>query len=385
MRLKVKLKVSCRLFFSLATVALFGFGPAHAWAAPGTTTTLTITSGSSAVTSVASGSVVTLTAAVVSGSVNVTTGQVNFCDAAVAYCTDIHLLATAQLTGAGTATFSFRPGVGSHTYKAVFAGTPSYAWSASATGALTVTHTGQYLSETEFTWTGSKGNYSLTATVGGAGATAPTGAVSFLDTSNGNALLGTGTLGAALTSPNFLTVTSPTVPGSNLVVEADFNGDGIPDLAVTSSGSKSISILIGNGDGTFTATPTPGTGDFPAFMTVGDFNGDGIPDLAVVGFQKNLLTILLGNGDGTFSVVPSSPSVGGTLTSIAAGDFNGDGIPDLIVSNSGEGAPDPGYPSVAVFLGNGDGTFSEPVTTSLSLARRKRSFRCRGWGLQRGR
>jgi hypothetical protein len=55
-------------------------------------------------------------------------GQVNFCDASVNYCSDIHLLAKAQLiqTGprAGTAVFRFIPGIGSHSYKAVFMGTP---------------------------------------------------------------------------------------------------------------------------------------------------------------------------------------------------------------------------------------------------------------------
>jgi len=50
-----------------------------------------------------------------------TTGQVNFCDATAAYCTDVHILATAQLTSSGTATYKFRPGIGSHIYEAVFA------------------------------------------------------------------------------------------------------------------------------------------------------------------------------------------------------------------------------------------------------------------------
>jgi hypothetical protein len=77
------------------------------------------------VTTVASGSVVTLTATVLSGATAVTTGLVNFCDATAAYCTDIHILGMAQLTSAGTATLKFVPGIGSHSYKAVFVGTTS--------------------------------------------------------------------------------------------------------------------------------------------------------------------------------------------------------------------------------------------------------------------
>src|ERR1700729_3116419 len=64
------------------------------WAVPGpTTTTLTVTSSGAAVSSVASGSVVTLTANVISGSTPVTSGSVTFCDATAAHCTDIHILA----------------------------------------------------------------------------------------------------------------------------------------------------------------------------------------------------------------------------------------------------------------------------------------------------
>ncbi len=84
-----------------------------AQATTATATALAVTSGSGAVTTVAAGSVVTLTAAVHAGSTAITTGQVNFCDASAQYCTDIHLLGTAQLTSAETAVLKFRPGIGS--------------------------------------------------------------------------------------------------------------------------------------------------------------------------------------------------------------------------------------------------------------------------------
>jgi hypothetical protein len=51
------------------------------YAQTATTTTLTITSGGSPVTAVASGKVVKLTAAVMAGSAPVTVGAVNFCEA----------------------------------------------------------------------------------------------------------------------------------------------------------------------------------------------------------------------------------------------------------------------------------------------------------------
>src|SRR3984885_13019582 len=104
-----------------------------------TTTTLAVTSGGSAVTTVASGSVVTLTATENSGAGAVTTGLVDFCDATATYCTDIHIVGTAQLTSAGAATLKFVPGIGSHSYRAVFVGTTSNPASSSSASSLTVT------------------------------------------------------------------------------------------------------------------------------------------------------------------------------------------------------------------------------------------------------
>jgi hypothetical protein len=108
---------------------------------PATTTTLALTAAGAPPTTVEAGSAVTLTATVKAAGTAITTGQVNFCDAAAAYCSDIHMLGTAQLTKAGTATFKFRPGIGDHAYNAIFAGTAKDASSTSGTVALAVTGT----------------------------------------------------------------------------------------------------------------------------------------------------------------------------------------------------------------------------------------------------
>jgi hypothetical protein len=129
--------------------------PLFASVAP-TTTTLAITSGGNAVTTVSSGSVITLTASVMAGSAGVTPGQVQFCDATAPHCTDIHRLGITQLTTAGTATFRFVPGIGTHSYKAIFSGTTGDAASSSSASALTVN--GAYPSTTSIEQTGSAGN-----------------------------------------------------------------------------------------------------------------------------------------------------------------------------------------------------------------------------------
>jgi hypothetical protein len=322
--------------------------------------------------------VVTLTATVKAGATAVTVGQVNFCDASATYCTDIHILGTAQLTSAGTAVYKFRPGIGSHSYKAVFLGTASMLASSSSASALTVTGTIPPLGTTAtMNQTGGWGAYALTATVTETGNTAaPTGLISFLDTNHGNAVLGAGSLGAgslgaATRGVNWTTVntTAPGVAGV-LCAAADLNGDGIPDLFIKDY-FGTYDVLLGNGDGTFTVVGSPfGPYSETGSFAVGDFNNDGIPDVAAINAvyyaPSSTITIFLGNGDGTFTVAAASPGVGLSPSAIATADIDGDGNADLAVVQedaSGNG-------QVVLYFGKGDGTFTESssVTSVASTA-----------------
>ena len=353
-----------RPLWCFVAVVFFGQGvsllPALAAPSP-TITTLSVTSGGNAVATVASGTVVTLTATVMAGSTPVTPGQVNFCDATAKFCTDIHLLGTAQLTANGTATLKFRPKVGSHSYKAVLAEPAGLGPSASTVSSLTVTAsqgTGQLATTTYLEASGVPNIYSLTATVPGNGNTLPTGMVSFVDASNGNAVPGTAALtsepGAGFTGSSLLPVAS--LNSGNTVLTADFNGDGILDLVIL--GNDTISVLLGHGDGTFTAAPYPSS-ELPGAIAVGDFNGDGIPDLAVAPvLDEGSSEVLLGKGDGTFTIAKGSFGIAnGTSTSnsIAVGDFNGDGNLDVVETCAS--VDDQPCNLLLIQFGNGDGTF----------------------------
>jgi trimeric autotransporter adhesin len=342
-----------------------GVGLLPAWAAPAPTiTTLSVTSGGNAVTTVAQGSVVTLAATVMTGGTPVTPGQVNFCDATAEFCTDVHLLGTAQLTANGMATLKFRPGVGSHSYKAVLAEPAGLGPSASTASSLTVSASqgkGQLATTTYLEASGAPNIYSLTATVPGNGNTLPTGMVSFVDASNGNAVLRTAALtsetGAGFAGSSFLPVTSQNL--GNAVLTADFNGDGIPDLVILGSG---ISVLLGNGDGTFTAAPSP-PAFLPGAIAVGDFNGDSIPDLAVApALDEGTSEVLLGNGDGTFinaGGILENDNNTATSSAIASADFNGDGNLDLVETCASNEVPCNNL--LLILSGNGDGTLRSPA------------------------
>ena len=140
------------------------------------------------------------------------------------------------------------------------------------------------------------------------------------------------------------------------VAVGDFNGDGIPDLAVVNSGAgpgNGISILLGNGDGTFKTHVDYPAGGTPHSVAAADFNRDGKLDLAVANGNSNTVSILLGNGDGTFQS-PVSYATGQNTQWLVARDFNGDGIPDIATANYG---PDYQGGTVSILLGKGDGTF----------------------------
>jgi hypothetical protein len=125
----------------------------------------------------------------------------------------------------------------------------------------------------------------------------------------------------------FSTAPSLNPGGHGLIATGDFNGDGIPDLAVPTA--SAIAIYLGKGDGTFAFKGSVPASDVQS-IEVADFNGDNLSDLAVTkgtGTQTSVV-LFLGAGDGTFprSTKPKpTPFSASTIT----GDFNGDSIPDL--------------------------------------------------------
>jgi hypothetical protein len=163
------------------------------------------------------------------------------------------------------------------------------------------------------------------------------------------------------------------------VAVKDVNGDGKPDLVIanqcassTNCANGTIGVLLGNGDGTFQGAVSYGSGGYyAAWVAVADVNGDGKPDLVVANqcpssanCANGTIGVLLGNGDGTFQTALSYGSGGEFASSVAVADVNGDGKPDLVAVNEYTGNGNLSNGTVAVLLGNGNGTFQQPVTYS---------------------
>ncbi len=352
--------IRSRWMLVLLTVLALATGGSSAWAISPTTTSLFVTPDSPI-----SSAVITMTAQVSSDEFTVAGGTVTFTDT---YNGVTEALGTVQVqsqSGApGTAILKTEVGgVGTHQFVANFNGIVPFSASSSTTQAVVFAPT--YSSSTLFSSSGGAGNYSLTATVSAFGPIAPTGNVTFTDTTS-NVTLGTAALDPSTLLTGFAPYQAYPITGldngqtGGTVGPAigDFNGDGYEDYAVPTN-SGPIVILLGNGAGTFTnGTTITTTSPFePTSAVVGDFNGDGKLDLAVLsGAGIGSVNVYLGNGDGTFQTAKNYPVAASASASrlLAVGDFNRDGNQDLVATNAG-------LNQVAVLLGNGDGSFNAPL------------------------
>jgi hypothetical protein len=160
------------------------------------------------------------------------------------------------------------------------------------------------------------------------------------------------------------------VGGITSVVVGDFDGDGKKDFAV--AGSSYLGVLLGLGDGTF-GTPTRyPVLNYANYVTAGDLNGDGIPDLVVTtadgetGGNGGHVWVFLGLGPGTFQLDNAAPSLQdppGVQTlpfSVTIADFDLDGKADIAIG-SGQLAGGVSTSILTVFRGDGAGGFSPPV------------------------
>lgn len=132
-----------------------------------------------------------------------------------------------------------------------------------------------------------------------------------------------------------------TVGGSPSGLDAaDFNEDGLLDVAVTEFRDDSVSVLLSKPDGSFN-TPVKvqlhSVGDpdplQPQAVAAADLDGDGHADLAVTNFRENgVLSIVYGRGNGTFESALSRDG-GRRPLAVHVADVDNDGLEDIITAN----------------------------------------------------
>ena len=127
---------------------------------------------------------------------------------------------------------------------------------------------------------------------------------------------------------------TPGLPAGG-VLAADLNRDGAADLlAIVAQplGETAFCIAINNGSGAFNTPQCNAAGKNASAPVIADLNGDGAPDLAFFRAPEHDVFTMIGLGNGTFRAGPQFAVE--KPTAIVAGDWTGDTALDLVIYSS---------------------------------------------------
>lgn len=172
-------------------------------------------------------------------------------------------------------------------------------------------------------------------------------------TANGE-IEGQGTLGVVLNlggrafGPPATYTTNTSRPGA--LQGADFDGDGLLDVAVVESVGENIKVLLNKGAGVFGAPTSYPANALPIAAAAADLNGDDAPDLAVANAEG--VGVLINAGSGELGAISQLPGISGQTDGVVALDVDADGKLDLALSNDD---------GVTLLVNQGDGQFSSGI------------------------
>ncbi|WP_083344377.1 FG-GAP-like repeat-containing protein [Terriglobus roseus] len=151
-------------------------------------------------------------------------------------------------------------------------------------------------------------------------------------------------------------------------VVADFNNDGIPDIATVQGYPDALAVSLADKPGHFlppanlpiTANNLDG---FIRVLAV-DLDADGLVDLVFTGGGGQLTLFFRNNPASPGSFLPATKVVEGHGTPIAIADFNHDGLPDIAYVVGNAVSANPSGITVALNQQSAPGTFTSSVTSS---------------------
>lgn len=136
------------------------------------------------------------------------------------------------------------------------------------------------------------------------------------------------------------------------ILGADFNNDGVSDLAVTNGDENDVSVYLTSSLGSVLTRQDYRVGSGPVLLRAADLDGDRDLDLVVANHVKRTLSILFNDSTGVFSA-PKDLFANGPVRVLALADFDGDQDVDIAAAEGDAG-------TVFIYRNDGVGSFEAP-------------------------
>lgn len=132
--------------------------------------------------------------------------------------------------------------------------------------------------------------------------------------------------------------------GASRIAVSDLDGDRKVDMVLTNSAEASVTFFRNTSlidSISFVTNGNYGTGLSPTGVKIGDLNNDGKPDIVIANNSSPFVSIFRnGSTPGVFIFTPmGNPTISGTpdQVDVAIADLNGDGKPDFVINRNSSG------------------------------------------------